>query len=203
MNKLLLLSCVTLFGYSIVQADGEIAKATIQPSKVAYVRLEKIMPMDTMESGSREWRDGIKKITDYVSNEAAKIKADYDKYAKLADNVEQSKKLMDQETLHRKQRELEDLQNKIQRDDADLKQIRAKQAQDLQMKMYEKIQKTTGDFAEKQGWDLVMLGGALYVNKRIDITDEILALLNKEYDAQKAKETTASKTIPAKPALKK
>jgi Skp family chaperone for outer membrane proteins len=171
----------------------------ISPTKTAYVRLDKVMPRDNFDSGAHEWRDGVKKITDYASNESAKIKADHERWLKLKENFEKSQKMMDDDALQKKARELEDLQNKIKRDSNDVQQVMANQEQALQRKMLARAEKVANDFfIKKQGWDAVFIGAALAISDRIDITDEMMAVMNKEYDAEKTKTPAiASKPAPA------
>jgi putative sterol carrier protein len=179
----------------------------IEPTKHAFVRIEKIMPMDNPDQGCHEWRDDAKKVADYRSNEVARMQADYQKLQELEESYKKGAKYMDVEATTKKSRELEDLGAKLQRDQEDLKRTITGQLQNMQAKLAGKIEKIAHDFfVKKQGWDAVSIAsiGTLAISERVDVTDEMKALLNKEYDAQKAKETTASKpAIASKPVAKK
>ena len=61
-------------------------------------------------------------------------------------------------------------------------------SQEAQMKILKEIEKTTKEIAEEQNIDIVLAGGILFVDEKIDITKEVVSRMNKKYAAKKKKE---------------
>jgi outer membrane protein len=111
-----------------------------------------------------------------------------------------------------KQKEIEDLQAKVQKDLAvmgeterrnaeknlrelgrEFERLRSEYQEDSNLRQNEEIGvlqrsmlKEVQDYAEQQGFDLIVGDGVLYMNQSINITDEVLAAVQAKFQAAAA-----------------
>jgi len=161
-----------ILGFSLLILLPSLGKSQETSAKIAFVSLERILneskiakeaqsKMQT-EFGVREKevRDGIAKI----KTEAAQL----DKDAAILPEGDRI----------RKQRELADHDRELQRKQRELIEDSQRRGAEERAKIFEKANQVLKTIVEQKKLDLVVQDAA-YVNPRIDITNDVLAALNK------------------------
>ena len=172
MNQLKIQTLFRLLGFSLLILLPSFGNAQETSAKIAFVSLERILneskiakeaqsKMQT-EFGQREKevRDGIAKI----KTEAAQL----DKDAAI----------LPEAARIRKQRELADHDRELQRKQRELIEDSQRRGAEERAKIFEKANQVLKTIVEQKKLDLVVQDAA-YVNPRIDITNDVLAALNK------------------------
>ena len=203
MNKILCISALmlvpALYGMnSTTMASSKQARAT----KVAYVNIAKIIPSSeygeavNLDEGSHEWRDRTKADHEELQRRVQAMRTKAERLQKLSEELEPKKKAQwsSESTREQKTDEAMKLQSELEIDQQSLNRY-VRPIQMMQSEMSPKIQKIVQEIAQQQGWDLVLFGGALYTSKEADITQEVITLLNKAYNAELSKAKTSNSTV--------
>jgi outer membrane protein len=172
MNQLKTQVLLRILGFSLLILLPSLGKSQETSAKIAFVSLDRILneskiakeaqsKMQT-EFGVREKevRDGIAKI----KTEAAQL----DKDAAILPEGDRI----------RKQRELADHDRELQRKQRELIEDSQRRGAEERAKIFEKANQVLKTIVEQKKLDLVVQDAA-YVNPRIDITNDVLAALNK------------------------
>jgi outer membrane protein len=172
MKQLKIQQVINLIGLTLLVLLPSISQSQEASAKIAFVSLERILneskiakeaqsKMQT-EFGQREKevRDGIAKI----KTEAAQL----DKDAAILPEADRI----------RKQRELADHDRELQRKQRELIEDSQRRGAEERAKIFEKANQVLKTIVEQKKLDLVVQDAA-YVNPRIDITNDVLAALNK------------------------
>ncbi len=204
MKKQLIISLVLLCVAGViphVRAERETAPVT----KVAHINLNSIMG-DNLEQSAHEWRDRVLQLQNELRDRATKIEADKAKLDKLArevrqDDSNQKSRFMSEGAKSDRTTEALKLQRDIEFAIEQAKAYQMEAFQKIQADIFAKVEKIAEKIAIDQGWDIVLMGGGVYVSKRADLTYDVLAALNKDYDAlQEAAKKAAEKSFSKAPA---
>ncbi|WP_457639107.1 OmpH family outer membrane protein [Persephonella sp.] len=161
--KKILLAFLMVFGFVYAQ-------------NIAFVDVQKVM------NQSQKGQKYKKEIQDKVNYYQKKLDEIDKKISEIQKQLESP--VLSEEAKESKKKELADLRAegmKIQEEaEKELSQMKAK----AEMELIKEIQKVTEQYAKEKNIDLVFVGGALggviYHDTAIDITDEILKRLNGE-----------------------
>lgn len=190
---------LALLSMGVVSADQEQTKAPAaeKGTKIGYVRIEQIFN-DKAETPCHEIQDKVKGLKSEIEKREKELQADQQRLAKEEAELASSAKTKWTSDASREGAR-EDLQKRKEEFGLAAQRFQAyiqRQQQKVQAEMLEKVVKTATELGEKQGYDIILAGGAMYTSKKVDLTDTIVRALNKDYDAHKAKKA-------AKPAAKK
>lgn len=130
---------------------------------------------------SKEWAE-----------QAEIIKSDFETRAKTIQSLEMEKQKIEKElenmgnaatpaARENKQKKLLSIQNDIMIEQRAAQEIPQQRVQMAQMEILKKIENAAQKIAKDLGIDIVLAGGTLYVNERLDITQLIADELNKGY----------------------
>ncbi len=163
---------LNILGLSLLIVFPSLSHSQEASAKIAYVSLERILNESKIakeaqskmqnEFGQREKevRDGIAQI----KTEAAQL----DKDAAILPEADRI----------RKQRELADHDRELQRKQRELIEDSQRRGAEERAKIFERANQVLKTIVEQKKLDLVVQDAA-YVNPRIDITNDVLAALNK------------------------
>lgn len=195
MKKIALsLSLLSICGLFAAQ---EPAAAHEKPLKIGYIRIEQIFN-EKSETPCHEIQDKIKSLQNDLGKRQKDLQAEQQKLEKEAADLETGDKTKwtSEATRESKRDELLKRQDEWKASARRFQEYASRQQQKVQNDMLEKIMKTANAMGEKQGYDIIMASGAVYVSKKVDITASVVSKLNAEYNASKVKKE-------AKPAAKK
>ena len=156
------------------------------------------------QASYHEWRDRVKELQSDMEGRYAKLAAVHQKIKDDEAELVRKSKLMDEKARQEQDRQL----GKRSRDlAADVEALNADREQALgmlQREIFAKVEKAAKDLAVRPGkeFDLILYAGAVYVRENVDVTDDLIALLNKEYDEAHAKKAKAVEAKPASEAAK-
>ncbi len=153
----------------------------------------------SLEQGSHEWRDLFTKLQDMLKEphrEMADLEKRYkDRMAEL-ENLQKSG-ISSKEALMRKyQEEVAPLEYQLQNQDQQLQRFTYDELAKAQAVVGPKIKEAISQVKNAQGWDFVIYKEAVAsddVNPSYEITDDVLAIVNKGYTAEKAKAADVKK----------
>lgn len=201
MKKLFLFIFVIVMAGSahlIGRADDEKCE---KPQKIGYVHIIKIMPEEP-NKGCLEWQERTKAFQTEMEKDYAKIQADMQRAQALSAEFESKdkSKWASDSSLESKSVELAQLDNNIKIAVQALRERQMKVMRDIQTDILMKIEKVGARIARELGYDIVFAQGAIYVSNSVDITDEVLHELDKQYKESKAAAKAAEKAQAMKPA---
>ncbi len=196
-------------------------------SKIAVVNMYQIFASDPkgLATASDEWRTLFNEIQEQLKPVKTEIEELDGKYKKLrAELVElekkgvgeiealQKSKIASEKTLREKSealqakleekyvREVRPIEMQLRNQVMQAEQFFKGALDEAQAKIATKIDKISEEIQESQGWDIILKGEVALgkVNKRFDLTDEVLRVLNKRYAQEKAeKKPKAPAAAPA------
>ncbi len=149
---------------------------TVLAQNIAYVDVQKVM---NQSKKGQAFKKEIKSKVEYYQKKLDEIDK---KISSIEKQLESP--VLSEEAKKKKRKELADLKSKAQKiqqeAEKELSQMKAKAERELIIR----IRKITEKYAKEKNIDLVFVGGAIggviYFDNSIDITDEILKRLDKE-----------------------
>ena len=88
------------------------------------------------------------------------------------------------------------LEMEVRTQERDLKRLRDAFAEDLNLRRNEefsRLQQEVGEsivaIAKQKNYDLIFEAGVIYASERVDLTEQVLARLRQQFEAQKKKNT--------------
>jgi len=149
------------------------AAAVAQEKKIAYLNLSKLF--DSYEK-TKQYQTSLDSVRATYEKELK------DRQAKLKE-AEDKMALMKEEEKVKAQKELQDMQKSmmefVQAKRTDLMKQEEEKTREILLEM----EKVIGDFAKKEGYDLIINDRVLlYSNPAMDITDQVMKLLNESYN---------------------
>ena len=149
---------------------------SVLAQNIAYVDVQKVM---NQSKKGQIFKKEIKSKVEYYQKKLDEIDK---KISSIEKQLESP--VLSEEARKKKKKELTDLKSegqKIQQEaERELSQMKAKAERELIIQ----IRKVTEDYAKEKNIDLVFVGGAIggvvYFDKSIDITDEVLKRLDEE-----------------------
>lgn len=176
-------------------------------TKIGYIKVEKIITPDLAQASYHEWRDRVKELQVDIEGRYAKLAGVHQKIKDDEAELVRKSKLIDERARQDQERQLQKRSRDLAGDVEALNADRQQALQTLQGEIFAKVEKTARELATKPGkeLDLILYAGGIYVSDSIDITEELIDLLNTEYDAQEAKKATAkpASSEPSKAPAKK
>lgn len=140
-------------------------------SKIGFINVTKVFDdyKKTEDAEQRLKAEGEKK-----NSEREKL---VNKINKLRDEVE----LLSVETREKKQKDLNDMMRQLQDFDRDVKTDLRRKRDDDMREILKEIYEVINDYGAKNGYDIIFDDRVLiYADDAIDITDEVLNVLNKK-----------------------
>lgn len=119
---------------------------------------------------------------------------------KLAQEIQTMAKTLKPEVIAQKQEELIKLQKEIQSTQQSAREELERTQQRELMRLSEQITRAVTEMAQSKGLDIVVMketGQVIYANPALDISGDIITLLNTQYTATKAKEAKTGKNATA------
>jgi Skp family chaperone for outer membrane proteins len=158
---------------------------------IRYVDPYKIIPK------LEQWNDERVKIQKELENRTRQIEELKTAYTTKANELQSKGNLVTDVAKDNAIKELKRLETNIQIEQQSFQEYAERASQEAQITIFKEIESTAKAYAQANGIDFVLAGGAIYVNEKYDISDIIADTMNKKYVAQKAK------TAPKAPEVKK
>lgn len=116
------------------------------------------------------------------------LMADQDKIKSLQDDLSKNGAVMSASQAQDEQTQLDELQRDFSRKSADFQDDYNMERNAVLSRLQQAIIKAVQEFAQAQKYDLIVNAeGLFYKNKAVDVTDQVLAQMKKDYDAGNAK----------------
>lgn len=159
-------------------------------------KIEKLVSIDSISlmQDSKEGKLLAENFQKEVEDFRAQVKTEQDKLIELQKTIEKQSKILSKEAKLEKIEELEKMKKTAERNLADKEESLKTKVQRQQFALREKQMKVVSDISKKKDWGLMVdknMPGVLFVNNAIDKTDEVLKVVDSEYE----KEIKSSKTI--------
>jgi Skp family chaperone for outer membrane proteins len=179
---------------------------TAVSAKIAVVDVRRIVTQDPelLKTASEEWKELFGKIQEVLKPANKEIMDLEERYRKKASEIESLSKsgVSSKEMLRKKyEEEVAPLEYQL---DMQYKQYQRFSYDELgkaQALLGPKIEAAIDDICAVQGWDFPINRESIpskRLNKKFDITDDVLRLLNKNYADEKAKKAKAAAHTPHK-----
>ncbi len=187
-------------GSELVPAPSVPASVLASNLPVAFVEIARIMTPNVTEAEVHEWRDEAKALQTELEAKNAKIEAEQKEYQKAKaelDNPSNSK-WTTEESRDSKTQALAVKEAEITSEIKNLQKYYSRAVQKLQMDMHENIKKASKDLRVQKKLGAVLPADiALDVDPKANITQDVIDLLNREYEAKKKAEKKSP--LPALP----
>lgn len=168
MNSVKKLLLGTALSFVLVMPSMAQVKA---PAKIGFVNTERILRDSkfAVESQKKLERDFAKRQKD-LEDLAARVKAEATKLDKDAITLPEAEKV-------RRQRDLAESDRDFQRKRREFEEDLAQRKNQVVGELVERANRVIRQIAEKESYDIIFQE-AVYANKRIDITDQVLSSLD-------------------------
>lgn len=155
--------------------SGTVAAAEI---RVGVVSMERLLQQSPQAQAAQ------KDMTKKFGGRQKDLIAEQDKIKNLQDNINKNGAVMSSSQLQDMQGQLQDLQRDFNRKQSDymddVNQQRNEQLGKLQHTIVEAVQ----TFAKEKKYNLIIGEGVFYADDTVDITDQVLAQLQKEFQSK-------------------
>lgn len=177
--------------------NAQVAKS--QPGKAATGIQSEIGAVDPMRvlEGSLEYREGIEHIEKELEARKNELQNLEQQITKKRSEFETAAPTLNEAGRKERIDTITELQIKYQSRMQTAQQYAQGAEEDLRSKVLRKTQKVVADIAKERGLKIVFAGGILYADELLDITQEVVTRLNKEYEQEKKKKKPE---LPKKPA---
>ncbi|MBD3273153.1 hypothetical protein GF385_02265 [Candidatus Dependentiae bacterium] len=139
---------------------------------------------------SKEGKALAEKLQKDIKGFQEEVQKAQQKVVGLQETIQKQAKVLSKEALMEKGEELTTMKKRAERDLADKEESLKMKVQKQQGLLRDKQLKTAKKIFDKKGWGMMIdknTPGVLFVNQAIDKTDEILKIIDSEYDQQTAK----------------
>ena len=167
--------------------------------KYAYVRPNYVL------DNYAPYSKAMDKVEAYENAEATKLKQRVENFQKSVEGAQKQAQLMNEEQIAKKRKELETEQANIQNEQDGLRDKFLNNRQKLVQPIYDQFNAVMTQVGEREGYDFILNAdmesqAVLYANPKLDISDAVLAELNKLAAAESS--AAPAKSAPAVPATK-
>lgn len=146
-----------------------------QNSKIGYVDIKKVF--DNYEE-AKKTEEKFKKEIDDAQKDLDKLQ---EEVKKMQDDYEKKKNMMKPEEQTKKENELKAKIQELSKKWIETKQKLDDRGKALENQIFEDIKKAIGDYAKKNGYSMVVDSRLiLYGESAVDLTDEIIKIINKK-----------------------
>lgn len=177
-----------LLALTLLSSSLLLANVTVEPAqKIAFADAYSII------QNLDEWKEESERVQQEIGQRAAQIEKLKAEAQRKAQELQVMGSTAKPSVIEARREEILDLQNKIQIKQQGTEEFAQRISQEAQMTILKNIEIATKEIAQERGFDIVIGGGALYVNKQYDISDEVAARMNKKHAEKKKKETPVVK----------
>jgi len=145
-----------------------------QQMKIGYIDFQKVvLGYEKAQEREKVFKKEIEEEQAKINKMKEKLKSSQQEYAKKKD-------LMKPEEITQKENQLKEQYKELANLSEDTNQKLRKKQSEFEQTILKEIRKATGDYAEKNKYNLILNGNAIfYPWEGIDVTDEIIKFLNK------------------------
>ncbi|MFP3984005.1 MAG: OmpH family outer membrane protein [Desulfurivibrionaceae bacterium] len=172
---------ITLFSICLLLGLSWNQQAIGAENKIGTVDLQKVL------SESESGQAGQKKLEQKVEEFRAKFADRRGKIEALQESIDKKKSVWSEETLKEKQQELSKMEREFQVKQEDAKYELEQIQEDVMQPILKDLQDIIEEYGKEHGYTLILdntekglssRSGLLYASESIDISDEILDILN-------------------------
>lgn len=157
----------------VVLGFATYAQAQTSDLRVAYVNMAKAIET------SNQAESVLKELKAEFDPKDQKLTAQREKLRKMESELEKKALVIKESDRQDLEKQIRDLRRLIKREtDAFREELNVRQNEELR-KLERLVLKVVGKIAEEEKYDLIIHQGAIFASNRIDITDKVLAALNK------------------------
>ena len=172
MKRILMTNWAKLGTVTLLTLFGSMAQAQDAGARIAFVNAEKIFVESNMAKAAQSrLQNEFAKRQNEIRDGAQKIKA-------TAEKLDRDAAVMPEAERIRKQRELADFDRDLQRKNRELNDDVAQRNAEERAKIAERASAALRQIAEQRKIDIVFQESPAYLNPRLDITDEVIKVLN-------------------------
>ena len=172
MKRMFIKNWAKLGSVTLLALFGSIAQAQDAGARIAFVNAEKIFVESNMAKAAQSrLQNEFAKRQNEIRDGAQKIKA-------TAEKLDRDAAVMPEAERIRKQRELADFDRDLQRKNRELNDDVAQRNAEERAKIAERASAALRQIAEQRKIDIIFQESPAYLNPRLDITDEVIKVLN-------------------------
>ena len=172
MKRILMTNWAKLGTVTLLTLFGSMAQAQDAGARIAFVNAEKIFVESNMAKAAQSrLQNEFTKRQNEIRDGAQKIKA-------TAEKLDRDAVVMPEAERIRKQRELADFDRDLQRKNRELNDDAAQRNAEERAKIAERASAALRQIAEQRKIDIIFQESPAYLNPRLDITDEVIKVLN-------------------------
>ena len=172
MKRMFIKNWAKLGSVTLLALFGSMAQAQDAGARIAFVNAEKIFVESNMAKAAQSrLQNEFAKRQNEIRDGAQKIKA-------TAEKLDRDAAVMPEAERIRKQRELADFDRDLQRKNRELNDDAAQRNAEERAKIAERASAALRQIAEQRKIDIIFQESPAYLNPRLDITDEVIKVLN-------------------------
>jgi outer membrane protein len=172
MKRMFIKNWAKLGSVTLLALFSSMAQAQDAGARIAFVNAEKIFVESNMAKAAQSrLQNEFAKRQNEIRDGAQKIKA-------TAEKLDRDAAVMPEAERIRKQRELADFDRDLQRKNRELNDDAAQRNAEERAKIAERASVALRQIAEQRKIDIIFQEPPAYLNPRLDITDEVIKVLN-------------------------
>jgi len=147
---------------------------------------------------AKPWKEGTQKLDNELRGRAQQIEEMMKSYGMKEQELRNSANVITPTVKEAKAKELMRLQNNIEIEKQAFEQYRVQGMQELEGRIGNQVCLAAKKYAEAHDIDEVAAAGFVYCKPSLDVSNEVLAILNETYDQEMAKKSSAPAKAPVK-----
>ena len=172
MKRMIMTNWAKLGTATLLILFSSMVQAQDAGARIAFVNAEKIFVESNMAKAAQSrLQNEFAKRQNEIRDGAQKIKA-------TAEKLDRDAAVMPEAERIRKQRELADFDRDLQRKNRELNDDAAQRNAEERAKIAERASAALRQIAEQRKIDIIFQESPAYLNPRLDITDEVIKVLN-------------------------
>jgi len=119
-----------------------------------------------------------------VSDREQKLVEQQEQLTELQQKLERNAALMSEEELQHLQTDIRNRKRKIKYAQAEFREDFSLRQNELRTRLAQQVEEVVAELAREENIDLILSEGLVYVSKRIDISDQVIARLREKFEAK-------------------
>jgi outer membrane protein len=159
-----------LFGWGIGLASDDYKIAVVDPNRVV--------------ESSPQYEAARKSLQREVEERERNLRTQQEEIAELQRRLEREGDLMSQSEMQRLQNDIRSRSRKLKYAQDEFQEDLTLRQNELRTKLARQVQEVVVELAKESGIDLVLSEGLVYFSKRVDISDQVVERLKREFEAK-------------------
>jgi len=166
----------TLIGFGLCLSGASLAAADCRIGVIDPTRIAEQSP---------QYEAARAQLEKEVGDREQRLAEQQKQLVGLQQKLERDAALMSEEELQRLQADIRNRERKVKYAQAEFREDFSLRQNELRTKLAKQVEEVVAELAREENIDLILSEGLVYISKRIDISDQVIARLKEKFEKNK------------------